>query len=394
MLGIIQEQHPDRCRLFMQWREMKWPIMVDALNRTQIRVVPVTYAIDQHGVIRFVNLKPEQLDEFMDTNYPEPVRPAHRPPMQPSLQRLEAATRQGSLQAWRAYGDALFLWGPPARLDEAIRAYEKTLEKDPNDGASHFRLGSAHRRRYDSPYRSSQDFRTAMHHWTRALALDPNHYIRRRRVQQYGPRLTKPYPFYDWVEQARTEIHARGDQPVRLSAEPGGAEIARPSKHFEVSHTTGSEEIDGADRIHRDTRGFVEVEVVVVPSVIQPGDAVRVHLAMQPNHRIKAHWNNEVEPLRLWIAPRAGWQVDRDYVTVANPAEPVSAEDRSLQFEVQSPAGAPSGTFTLPVYALYYVCEDVDGTCLFRRRDIPIEIRVEAKAEPNRSGLPLKGAKR
>jgi hypothetical protein len=32
LVGIIQEQHPDRCRLFMQWKQMDWPILVDALN--------------------------------------------------------------------------------------------------------------------------------------------------------------------------------------------------------------------------------------------------------------------------------------------------------------------------------------------------------------------------
>ena len=32
MVGIIQEQHPDRARLFMQWKGMGWPILVDSLN--------------------------------------------------------------------------------------------------------------------------------------------------------------------------------------------------------------------------------------------------------------------------------------------------------------------------------------------------------------------------
>ena len=27
-------------------------------------------------------------------------------------------------------------------------------------------------------------------------------------------------------------------------------------------------------------------------------------------------------------------------------------------------------------YALYYVCEDVDGTCLYRRQDIAVEIPI------------------
>ena len=43
-------------------------------------------------------------------------------------------------------------------------------------------------------------------------------------MQQYGPRLDKPYPFYDWVETAREEIRARGETPSPLRVEPAGAE--------------------------------------------------------------------------------------------------------------------------------------------------------------------------
>jgi len=32
MVGIIEEQHPDRAQLFMQWKQMGWPVMVDSLN--------------------------------------------------------------------------------------------------------------------------------------------------------------------------------------------------------------------------------------------------------------------------------------------------------------------------------------------------------------------------
>ena len=42
MVGIIQEQHPDRARLFMQWKQMRWPIMIDALNELEVAVVPIT----------------------------------------------------------------------------------------------------------------------------------------------------------------------------------------------------------------------------------------------------------------------------------------------------------------------------------------------------------------
>ena len=60
-------------------------------------------------------------------------------------------------------------------------------------------------------------FQRAIDAWGQALAIDPNHYIWRRRIQQYGPRLIKPYPFYDWVEQAAREIRARGETPVELA---------------------------------------------------------------------------------------------------------------------------------------------------------------------------------
>ena len=52
MLGIIQEQHPDRARLFMQWKEMEWPILVDSYDLLEVPVVPITLAIDENGIVR------------------------------------------------------------------------------------------------------------------------------------------------------------------------------------------------------------------------------------------------------------------------------------------------------------------------------------------------------
>ena len=42
MVGIVQEQHPDRARLFMQWKQMDWPLLVDALDRLDVTLVPLT----------------------------------------------------------------------------------------------------------------------------------------------------------------------------------------------------------------------------------------------------------------------------------------------------------------------------------------------------------------
>ena len=87
-----------------------------------------------------------------------------------------------------------------------------------------------------------------MEHWGKALDIDPNQYIWRRRIQQYGPRLDKPYSFYDWVREARREIMARGETPAQLLLEPGGAEFAYPSESFERTKTV-QEEPDPRGRI-------------------------------------------------------------------------------------------------------------------------------------------------
>ncbi len=39
-------------RLFMQWKQMDWPILADSLNLIEVTAVPITLAIDEHGIIR------------------------------------------------------------------------------------------------------------------------------------------------------------------------------------------------------------------------------------------------------------------------------------------------------------------------------------------------------
>ena len=67
----------------------------------------------------------------------------------------------------------------------------------------------------------------AVDFWSMALQEDPNQYIYRRRIQQYGARLGKPYPFYDWVESAQAEIRERGETPVDLTVPLTGADSRR-----------------------------------------------------------------------------------------------------------------------------------------------------------------------
>lgn len=373
MVGIIEEQHPDRARLFMQWKRMNWPILVDSLNLLEVSVVPITLLIDEHGVIRFVGPSEEEFQHFLEADYP-PSGPAEKRLVPKSLEHLKRAAASGDPSGLRESANALFLWEGDSRISEVIQSYQESLARDPDHAPGYFRLGVAYRRRYDSEFRRPGDFALAVQNWQKALEMDPNQYIWRRRIQQYGPRLDKPYPFYDWVLQARRDLQARGETPAELRVEPGGAEFASPLKEFQPGPAQLLEP-DPKGRIWRDSEGLIEVETTVVPSPVKAGSTARVHVILRPDLARKAHWNNEVKDLKFWVQAPAGWQVDTPLLSYPNPPEAVSQETRKVEFEVKIPEDF-SGSITLPSYALYFVCEDVDGTCLYRRQDIPLELEV------------------
>lgn len=380
MVGIIEEQHPDRARLFMQWKQMDWPLLVDSLNLLEVPAVPITLALDEHGVIRIIYPDIEKLDrieaEFVDRTFEMPASAIASTVAVPDLEQIRGRAEQdATADAWRTYAHAVTLWGDASRLQDAIDACHSALEIAPDHDPTHFRLGVIYRKRYDSKYRQPGDFQNAVRAWTNALALAPNNYIWRRRIQQYGPRLDKPYPFYDWVPTAREEIRTRGETPTSLTAEPGGAEFAAPAEHFDT-YDSPETEPDPEGRITRDASQLVEIDTIVVPPSLHPGQTARVHVLLKPNADAKAHWNNEVDNSVLWVAPPANWEVDQRYHTVANPTDPLSQEERAFEFEVYAPEDISSGEHTLGAYAVYYVCEDVHGICLYRRQDITIQLNV------------------
>jgi hypothetical protein len=382
IVGIVEEQHPDRARLFMQWKQMDWPLMVDSLNLLGVPAVPVTLCIDEYGIIRLVDPPREdmgRLEQLFLSTYDKPAVDLPKAPVAPDLARMKAAASSSTATALRAYGDALFLWGGAERINKAIEVYQRATSLEPGDAHTHFHLGVALRKRYDSSDRHSRDFQRAVDEWKAALDTDPNQYIWRRRIQQYGPRLDKPYSFYDWVFTARSDIQSRGETPLPLVVEPGGAEFAEPSKAEEASAAVHTEP-DPKGRIARDTGKLITVDTAVVPPTEATGSAARVHVEFRPNARLKAHWNNEAGPLVLWVKPPPTWQTNGNYFSVPNPPEVVSLEPRRLEFELKPPAGLKLGLFAVPAYALYYVCEDVDGVCLYRRQDIGLAVKL-GKAE-------------
>lgn len=379
VLGIAQEQHPHRNRLFTQWHGIDWPVLHDPINLMQVRGVPIEVAIDEYGIVRSTRVKAETLEQdFLNKTFSaegtKPSQPvqATRPDVLALRSRAEL-TR--SAEAWRDLADALVLWEGVTKIDEAIEAYTQAIRLNPNDGDAYFRLGVCFRLRYESEQRIPADFQMAVDHWTRARQINPNQYIWRRRIEQYGPRLTKPYPFYDWVDTASREIKARGDSPIALKTLPTGSELARPVRSFDAD-TGDAMSPDPEGRVFRDTQKMVLTEVTVVPPHAKPGQTLRVHVSLRPNTTLKAHWNNEVEPLRLWVDPPEGFEVQPRLVVAPQGDQPETTEVRRLEFEVRATAKTP-GTFTLNAYTLYYVCEDAGGTCLFLRQDIPVTVVVQ-----------------
>jgi len=388
VIGITQEQHPDRCRLFMQWQGMDWPVMVDSLNRLDVKVVPITLLIDEAGIIQAVNPRADALEAFLDAP-PMPASPATEPvpARRPAPAGVDVAPEQAETDAdaeaeWLAAADRDVTWNDGVELDEAIALYRMLVERDPEARRAWFRLGVALRRRSESPAARPTDFAEAITAWSTALSLDPNQYIWRRRIQQYGPRLDKPYPFYDWVTEARAAIVARGDTPHPLRVEPGGAEIAAPLPRGRGDAsgpapppvtTATSPDPDG--RVIRDD-GLVTVRVITVPDTAGRG-AARVHVIMTPSVAREAWWNNEVEPVMLFLEPGDDAGLQPSTRTVRHEVDDVlgaeTRETRTIEFEVQW-AADEDAPLALDGHLLFYVCEGREGTCVYRRHDIRIDL--------------------
>ena len=384
VLGITQEQHPERCRLFAQWKQFDWPILQDPINVMEATAVPIIIAIDEFGIVRSSRPTPATFTaSFIEQTFadvPGLVATPERygPLAPPDFAALRsAATENHSAADWATLGDALTLWGDSTTLDESVNAYSASVSSADGEPKHRFRLGVALRRRYESDARQVTDFLEAVRSWTDALERDPNQYIWRRRIEQYGPRLEKPYSFYDWVDEAEAAIRARGETPVELNVRPAGAELASPAKS--IAPAAAVDDPDPRGLVIRIEPGLIDSEVTVVPDRIKPGHAARVHVVLRPNPAAidPVHWNNEADPLRLHLSGPADVTLSDLLLSHTPPEQLVSREARRLEFEVQIPDDA-ADTVELAAYALFHVCDDDGGTCRFLRLDLPIRIPVKS----------------
>ena len=372
VIGITQEQHPVRCRLFAQWHGIEWPILWDPFNTTNARVVPRFTLVDEHGVVRSRRPNPATIEsEFLKVKFPSPGKSGAKGSHDPVL--VDYAKAKGSAKAyWQALSD--LTWSPDEKIVPAFAALEKAVKRMPEDAAAQFRLGVALRMRHDSKHREPGDFQAAVDQWGKALSMNPNQYIWRRRIQQYGPRLDKPYPFYDWVDKAVADIRARGEKPVQLTVPLSGAEIARPAKGLDAPAAVEDPDPDG--KIQRAKKDWIQVDTTVAFDTKRRLPAARVHLVFAPNAGEDVHWNNEAEPMKLWISSDGlpeGTTLGQRLMELANASTATSGERQRFAFEVHLPEGA-GGTHRLTGYALFNACKTAEGQCVYLRRDFQVEL--------------------
>jgi hypothetical protein len=371
VVAIATEQHPQRTRLFAQWKEFDFPILWDPFNLTGSDAVPKHIFVDEFGIVRHTRLSTQDFEEeFLFKDYPEPdAEPDTAKDLGAGLVQL-GKFAEGTFEHDHYQALSNILWGGTPTLDEGIEILEAQVSERPEDAALHFRAGVARRMRYDSELTRPEDFQSAVNHWESALTLVPGQYIWRRRIQQYGPRMDKPYNFYSWVEQAQKDIAMRGEEPHPLAVSLTPAELAEEATFQESS---GHVEPKAAG-LPRDEEGFVQIETAVAFGTTGNEPVASVHLALRPNPAKEAHWNHEAGALQVWVTPPAEWKVDRRLLEHAPRSDVATSEElRNLSFEVRLPSGVSEGV--LEAYALYFVCEGVDGVCMFLRQDFEIPVK-------------------
>ncbi len=379
ILGVVQEQHAERARLYAQWKQFDWPVVQDQMTSIGIGVVPVAILIDEYGIVQNTRPRSNLIKKLVAKKRNPPKTTA---PMLENndAQPLPTLTPDSSVENLVLLGDEHMKNGS---AEKTISAYSRALKSahvttDQSVKklvpAINFRLGVAYREKFDfGNGRSPEDFATASQYWTTACESNPNQYIWRRRIEQYGPRNIKPYPFYDWVDQAIADITARGEKPVELKVALAGAEIAQPSKKI-IAGDSDAVNPDPESKIELvdSKRPMIRHLSTVVPSHVTAGETVRVHLQLFNGEGAK--WNNESTPMQVWINDSTTGTPSQQLVEWADTNESTSDETRTIEFEYQTKEDTESVRLT--GFVLANVCSDSDGQCLFRRCNFEIEIPI------------------
>lgn len=351
VVGITQEQHPDRCRLFAQWHGIDWPILWDPFNITQSKVVPRFILLDEASMVRSLRAKPSDLAAFLEQ--PPPKAAVSPPP--PRVNRLRPWDAWDEVIEWSEFelravdvlSDALWKRkiGDPGVLDAFFNLGPEWR----------FRKGVLLRMREDSKARMPGDFQASIDTWRAALAENPRQYIWRRRIQQYGPRLDKPYPFYNWMKEARAAIKARGETPIATPVALTLAESLSPRE----KERTADKQPDAEGKLVDAGKHF-RIHTVVVAHTDGRKQTARVHARLHVDAGADATIDLESGRPMIWIAGLG-------YAARA----PATGAHITFEFDVPMPKDASAPT---KGYATFWICSKKDGTCKFVRLDVEVPI--------------------
>lgn len=355
VIGVAQEQHADRCLLFARWKGIDFPILWDPFNMTGTKVVPRVTLIDEHGIVRATRASIASFEEdFVGETFPKPDKPVPRVPKGKPGTLVDVTLAEKGSPAY-AYFDALsaFLWPAGRDGEQAKLAVAAYAEANPEDAAAQWRLGVVYRMRHDSFERTLGDFQHAVDQWRTGVELDPSHYIYRRRVEQYGPLLTKPYPFYPWIPEARKALGAKAPS---LVAEPTGTEMA--GRRVLDPDAAGLPEPD-TEKADRSIADGLRLEATVVYMATREGRlAARIHLHLIPAGNRVLLWD-AAAPIHVHIEPPKGPYTleSNTHVTRVRGTDPAE-EIATLDFEAQFQPGKAEAI-------------EFDGYVLYRARTAP-----------------------
>lgn len=223
IVGIVQEQHPDRAALFAQWKKITGPLLQDPVDYMQLKSVPLFVCIDENGYVRSAKPELETIEKkFINRKYPGKPVPipenTEEPPNTVVTRRYAHDSRMPA--DLFTHGEALILAGLPPQIEEAIESYEEGLKKDKKNARGHFGLGVAYRMRYDSAEAKPGDLKAAIDAWTKTVELAPKNEIYRERLNENTPsEKGQPAP-YAWIRTARKAITDRGETPEPLVVDP------------------------------------------------------------------------------------------------------------------------------------------------------------------------------
>ncbi|MFQ5655771.1 MAG: hypothetical protein ACE5GW_13705, partial [Planctomycetota bacterium] len=124
----------------------------------------------------------------------------------------------------------------------------------------------------------------------------------------------------------------------------------------------------------------VAVESIVAPARVRPGDRVWVRLSFRLAGKTPPWWNNEGDPLRLWVDLPESLVLEGGIFVHPAPEKPETRELRVLEFEAQVKRATADGSLRIPAHAIYGICDDIGGACRFLRQDLQVEVRVDRGA--------------